>query len=188
MQKASRHHAAHFVIGTAVVAAGAASTLAATYQVYLLPLPDPLHKIAAGIAAILTAALSLSPLFLAAPFGDTKTKTRWHILALTAMIMVCDGALQINAINTAAGLLGHTHVNHFAVGIVIALFQAATFFLRGALNQAANERQAEIDAAALAIKQEQTRQQELADNRERRKKRERAKRREHLRSIQGGKV
>jgi hypothetical protein len=172
------HKPAHLVTGLAVIAAGAASTLAAAYTVSQAALPYPVSIFATGIAATLTASLALMPMTLAPAYGDAlrKGKARGQLLGLTVMILAVDGALQMNAVNVAAKALGHEHVNHLVAGAVIALFQLSTFFLRGSLIEAHHERQSAIAAERLALEQ-------LADRREKRRRAKRRKAGPRLRAV-----
>lgn len=183
----SKHHSAHLVTGLAVIAAGAASTLAAAYAVSQAALPYPVSLLATSIAATLTASLALMPMFLAPAYGDAlrKGKARGRLLGLTCMILAVDGALQMNAVTVAAKALGHEHVNHLVAGSVIALFQLSTFFIRGSLIEAHHERQSAIAAERLALEQLQ----------DRREKRRRARRRKaapanvtHINTARSAKV
>ena len=147
------HKAAHFITGCAVVAAGAVSTIIATYVLSRAALPPDVRVAAMVAGSVLVASLALMPMFLAPAYGDALRtgKARGQLLLLTLMVLAVDGAMQLQSVSVIAKALGHEHVNHWAAGAVIALFQAATFFIRGSLIEAYNERKAADMAAAIEL-------------------------------------
>lgn len=172
MSKHTSHRPAHFVTGMAVVAAGAASTLMAVYTVSKATLPHDVRICAMIIVGVLTASLALMPMFLAPAYGDAirNGKARKHLLALTIVILFVDGLMQMNAINVIAEAMKIDHVNHIAAFAGIAGFQLATFFIRGKLIEAHNERQAEVARQQLAIAEQAVELEKLAAKKERNRK------------------
>lgn len=147
--RAPEYSAEHLVVAVAVIIAAAASAATMGYHVWTdAKMEFPFRLAAALFAVVVTFSVSMVPLALAKPHGQSIEGggAQNGLMLVVIGLMFVDGFFEAHAIGHVMYLMGMNPLSLWFLVPIVGAYQLSTFFARGSLVASTTEQQEYLDA------------------------------------------